>query len=143
MRNLIRHILKEETDSVDPKKIGILKKFIIEYFSETDWFKDVDFEIGSWNGGAIDFQIGTDILCFNDPTTRTFVAFQNGQFIDVQPQFMRKYKAGRGFIAYEDLNGNLWMYKNGQTEQLSNFSPSLWDVKDDLVMWSENSYLFA
>ena len=44
MRNLIRHILKEETDSVDPKKIGILKKFIIEYFSETDWFKDVDFE---------------------------------------------------------------------------------------------------
>jgi hypothetical protein len=101
------------------------------------------FEIGSWNGGAIDFQIGTDILCFNDPTTRTFVAFQNGQFIDVQPQFMRKYKAGRGFIAYEDLNGNLWMYKNGQTEQLSNFSPSFWDVKDDLVMWSENSYLFA
>jgi hypothetical protein len=48
MKNLIRHILKEETDSLDRKKIGILKKFIIEYFSKTDWFKDVDFEIGSW-----------------------------------------------------------------------------------------------
>ena len=48
MRNLIRHILKEETDSVDPKKIEILKKFIINYYSKTDWFKDVDFKMGSW-----------------------------------------------------------------------------------------------
>ena len=48
MKNLIRHILKEETDSVDPKKIEILKKFIINYYSKTDWFKDVDFKMGSW-----------------------------------------------------------------------------------------------
>jgi len=48
MKNLIRHILKEETDSVDPKKIEILKKFIIDYYSKTDWFKDVDFKMGSW-----------------------------------------------------------------------------------------------
>lgn len=101
------------------------------------------YEIGSWTGTPIDFQIGTDILCFNDPTTRTFVAFQNGQFIDVEQQYMRKYMAGRGFIVYEDLNGNLWMYKNGDVVQLSNFSPSFWDVKDDIVVWSENSYLFA
>ena len=101
------------------------------------------YEIGSWTGSAIDFQIGTDILCFNDPTTRTFVAFQNGQFIDVESQFMRKYKAGRGFLVYEDLNSNLWLFKNGEKVQLSNFSPSFWDVKDDMVVWSENSYLFA
>jgi hypothetical protein len=48
MRNLIRHILKEETESVDRKIIKILKQYIIDYFSETDWFKDVDFEIGEW-----------------------------------------------------------------------------------------------
>jgi hypothetical protein len=48
MRNLIRYILKEETESVDRKIIKILKQYIIDYFSETDWFKDVDFEIGEW-----------------------------------------------------------------------------------------------
>ena len=48
MRNLIRHILKEETETVDHKIIEVLKNFIIEYFSEVDWFKDVDFEIGQW-----------------------------------------------------------------------------------------------
>jgi hypothetical protein len=56
---------------------------------------------------------------------------------------MKKYKAGRGFVVYEDLNSNLWMYKNGEKTQLSNFSPSFWDVKDDMIVWGENSYLFA
>ena len=48
MRNLIRHILKEETESEVREVIKVLKKFIIEYFSEVDWFRDVDFEIGEW-----------------------------------------------------------------------------------------------
>lgn len=100
------------------------------------------YEIGSWNG-PIDFQLGTDVLCFNDPTTRTFVIFENGQFSDVENQFIRKYKAGRGFIVYEDLNSNLWMYKNGEKIQLSNFSANFWDVKDDVVVWGENNYLFS
>ena len=45
MKQLIRQILKEETNLVDPKKILILKNFIMDYFSETDWFKDVDLEV--------------------------------------------------------------------------------------------------
>jgi hypothetical protein len=48
MRNLIRHILKEETESEVRKVIKVLKNFIMEYFSEVDWFKDVDFKIGEW-----------------------------------------------------------------------------------------------
>jgi hypothetical protein len=48
MKHLIKRILKEETTSIDPKVIKVLKNFIIEYFSDVDWFKDVDFEIGTW-----------------------------------------------------------------------------------------------
>ncbi|MFZ9581859.1 MAG: hypothetical protein ACO28O_02680 [Crocinitomicaceae bacterium] len=99
-------------------------------------------EICAWNGN-IDFQIGTQILCFNDPTTQTFVVYENGQFSDVEGQFMRKYKAGRGFIVYEDLNANLWLYKNGVKTLLTNFLPSFWEVKDDIVVWGENSYFFT
>ena len=100
------------------------------------------YEIFSWSG-AVDFQLGTDILCFNDPTTRTFIAFENGEFKDVEAQFMRKYKAGRGFIVYEDLNANLWYYKNGKKTLLTNFISSFWDVKDDVVVWGENNYMFT
>jgi hypothetical protein len=35
------------------------------------------------------------------------------------------------------------MFKNGEKIALSNFSTSFWDVKDDMTVWSENSYLFA
>jgi hypothetical protein len=48
MRNLIRHILKEETEPEIRKVIKVLKNFIIEYFSDVDWFRDVDFEMGTW-----------------------------------------------------------------------------------------------
>lgn len=48
MKNLIRQIIKEETNPVDPKKIGILKKFIKDYFSNEYWFKDFDLERGTW-----------------------------------------------------------------------------------------------
>ena len=100
------------------------------------------YDIGVWNG-AIEFQGGTDVLTFNDPTTRTFALFDKGDFLDVEPFYMGRYKAGRGFIVYEDLNGNLNYYGGGKKIQLSNFSAKLWEVKDDMVVWSENSFLFT
>ncbi|MEN9997463.1 MAG: hypothetical protein RI922_453 [Bacteroidota bacterium] len=100
------------------------------------------YDLGVWNN-TIDFQCGTDIICFNDPTQRSFAIFENGQFLDVEKNYMGKYKAGRGFIVYEDLNGNLKMYKNGETNQISNFSAKFWEVKDDLVVWGENSFVYA
>lgn len=100
------------------------------------------YDLGVWNG-VIDFQAGSDIVCFNDPTTRTFAIFENGEFLDVEQFYMKKYKAGRGFVVYEDLNGNLMIYKDGVKQQLSNFSANFWEVKDDLVVWGENSFVFA
>ena len=102
------------------------------------------YEIDVWNNQPnIDFQIGTDVLCFNDPTTQTFVVFDHGFFYDVEQLPMPKYRSGRGFIVYEDLSGNLWYYQNGAQFQLSNFSADFWDVKDDIVVWSESSYFFS
>ncbi len=107
-----------------------------------------------WNGNIYDidvwnnqlrpsFKTGTDIMCFNDPTTQTFVVFDNGTFYDLEQLPMPKYKAGRGFVVYEDLGGNLWYYKDGDKFQLSNFSADSWNVKDDIVVWSESSYFFV
>ncbi len=110
-------------------------------FYKVFWNGDT-YDLGVWNG-AIEFQAGTDILCLNDPTTRTFAVFENGQFFDVEQFYIKKYKAGRGFVVYEDLNGNLMMYKNGSKTQLSNFSANFWEVKDDIVIWGENSYVYA
>jgi hypothetical protein len=100
------------------------------------------YEIDGWNG-AMHFSVGTDVACFNDPNTRTFAVFDKGNFVDVEQQFLTKYKAGRDFIVFEDPNTNLHMYRNGTTVQLSNFSATFWDVVDDVVVWGENSFVFA
>ncbi len=101
------------------------------------------FEIATYNQEAVDFQVGTDVFCFKDPYTQSFMMFDKGEFYEIESSPIKSYKAGRGFIVYEDLNGNLWMFKDGEKISLSNFSTSFWDVKDDMTVWRENSYLFA
>ena len=101
------------------------------------------FEIATYNEEQVDFEIGTDVFCFKDPYTQAFMMFDKGEFIQVESSPIKSYKAGRGFIVYEDLSGNLWMYKKGEKISLSNFSTNFWEVKDDLTIWRENSYLFA
>jgi len=105
------------------------------------FYKGNMYELGVWNG-SIDFQSGTDIVAFNDPTTRTFAAFDNGAFIDVEDQWVKKYKAGRGFVVYEDINNNLMLYKNGDKKMLSPF-PGTWDVVDDVVMYQNNGFTYV
>jgi hypothetical protein len=101
------------------------------------------FEIGTYNEEVLDFQLGTDVLGFKDPYTQSFYVFDKGNFIELESFPIKKYKAGRGFVVYEDMNGNLWHYQNGEKTALSNFSTDLWDVKDDICVWMENSYFFA
>jgi hypothetical protein len=141
--NKITQIYQVTGDLYMPTAIG---DNIIAFKDNGDFYKifwqGQIYDLGVWNGN-IDFKVGCDILCFNDPTTRTFALFEKGNFLDVEPFFMNKYKAGRGFIAYEDLNGNLIWCKDGKKEQLSNFSASFWEVKDDLLVWKENSFVFA
>ncbi len=106
------------------------------------FWRGIIYDLGVW-AGAIDFQAGTDIICLNDPTTRSFAIFENGEFLDVESFYMKSYKAGRGIIAYEDLNSNLTVYQHGKKVQLSNFQANFWEVKDDLVIWGENTYVYA
>jgi hypothetical protein len=101
------------------------------------------YEIGVWNGNqSFQFSAGTNIVAFNDPNSRTFAVFQNGQFVDVEDMFVTKMKACRGFVVYEDIQGNLNYYGNGDQKELASFYQS-WDAKDDVVMWGEANSTFT
>ncbi|MEZ4890334.1 MAG: hypothetical protein R2779_07170 [Crocinitomicaceae bacterium] len=105
------------------------------------FYKGQYYEITAWNGD-IDIKSGTDIAAFNDPVSRTFAVFDKGNFVDVEDQWVRKYKAGRGFVAYEDISGNLMVYRNGQKSQLSSY-PGNWDVKDDIIVYENGGYTYC
>ena len=45
-------------------------------------------------------------------------------------------------MKYEVPEVDYRVYKGVKT-QLSNFSAKFWEVKDDIIVWNENSYVFA
>ena len=101
------------------------------------------YELGVVTGNySISFTAGTDMVAFNDPTTRTFAVFENGEFKDVENMFVNKMKVGRGFVVYEDVQGNLKYYGNGEKKELSSFF-QFWDAKDDVAMWGESNSTYA
>jgi hypothetical protein len=60
MKDLIRNILKEETNSVDTKKINLIKDFINDYFTGYEYFDRVEIEIGTFT--LFDRKIIPDII---------------------------------------------------------------------------------
>ena len=105
-----------------------------------------------WNGQIYDLDVwhdrykysaGTDIIAFNDPINGTFAIFENGEFFDVESFRMNSYKAGRGFVAYENVNNDLMIYKNGKTKKLTNFGADFYKVTDDVVFWTENGFTYG
>jgi hypothetical protein len=87
----------------------------------------------------IDFSCGMDVICFNDPIHQSFAVFDKGEILDIESMFAKKYKAIRDAVVYEDQQGNLWRYSNGEKEALSNFGVSSWEAVDDIIVWVENN----
>ncbi len=142
-KDVIYPVTQMSGDLLWPSNVG---ENLFAYRDNGDYYRifwnGVIYDIDVWVGN-IDFSCGTDILSFNDPTMRSFAVFDKGTLIDVEPQFVRKHQAGRGFVVYEDVNGNLIKYENGVKTTLSNFGASFWEVKDDIVIWFENNFLFC
>jgi hypothetical protein len=107
------------------------------------FWRGKNYEIGTYNDEKMNFNIGTDVFCFNDPYSQTFVVFQDGIFTEVESMLAQNFKSGRGFVTYQDINGNLYYYSNNDKFQLSNFAPNFTDTKDDITIWGESNYLFA
>ncbi|MBL1280497.1 MAG: hypothetical protein COA33_009505 [Fluviicola sp.] len=110
-------------------------------FNKVFW-KGRVYDLEVWHN-PFDYQAGTDILCFNDPMSGTFAVFENGQFLDVEEFHVGKYRAGRGFILYENRNNDLMYYSQGIRKQLTNYGADWWQVVDDVAVWTENGFAYA
>lgn len=135
------------TTSIEgPKFADFVGENIIAYRDNGDLYKvfwqgDI-YELDAWQG-QIHFEGGTDILAFNDPITGTFAIFESGQFLDLEEFHMNRFKAGRGFIVYENQNNDLLYYKDGEISTISNFGASSWQVVDDVLFWKENGISYG
>lgn len=135
------------TTSIEgPKVADFVGENIVAYRDNGDLYKvfwqGEVYELDAWQG-HIHFEGGTDILAFNDPITGTFAIFENGQFLDLEEFHMNRFKAGRGFIVYENQNNDLKLYQDGNINTISNFGASSWMVVDDVLFWKENGISYG
>jgi hypothetical protein len=110
-------------------------------FNKVFWRGNI-YDLDVWHN-RFKFEGGTDMIAFNDPINGTFAIFEKGKFLDVEEFHVTKYKVGRGFVIYESRNGDLMYYGNGVKKQISNFGATNWEVKDDVVIWMENNFMYA
>ncbi len=110
-------------------------------FNKVFWRGKI-YDLDVWHN-RFQFEGGTDMIAFNDPINGTFAIFEKGKFLDVEEFHVTKYKVGRGFVIYESRNGDLMYYGNGVKKQISNFGAINWEVKDDVVIWIENNFMYA
>lgn len=139
------HLLIQSIDPVSmPQKVGdnllvyednggVLKVF----------WRGESYELGISNANNnFSFEVGCDILAFNDPQTNSLVVFDKGEFIEVADRPATKIKAARGFVVFEDNNGNLKKYQNGEVTDICSFF-NFWDAKDDVIIWGEANSTFT
>lgn len=100
------------------------------------------YDIDVWHN-PYEYSGNVDVMAFNDPISGTFAVFDKGRFLDVEEFRVENFKAGRGFVAYENRNGDLMYYKDGRSKQISNFNADFWDVVDGVLLWEENSFMYA
>jgi len=91
----------------------------------------------------VEFSCGRDIAAFNDPLNRTFAIYERGDFFDLEPMHVVKFKAGISCVTYIDQNMNMWYYRGGNKTMLSNYSPDYWDANDHCVIWGEGQQCFV
>jgi hypothetical protein len=112
---------------------GVLKVF---------WRGEIS-EIGISNANnSFNFEVGCDVFAYNDPQTNSLIVFDKGEFVEVSDRPARKIKACRGFVVFEDNNGNLKKYQNGNVIEIASFF-NFWDAKDDVVIWGEANSTFT
>lgn len=98
-------------------------------------------EIGS-SQYSFSYASGYGFSVFNDPINQSFALYENGEIFNIETVQISSYKAGNNFAAYQDQNGNLMYYSDGELTKISNYAPDFYEVKDSIVVWGETNLFF-
>ena len=88
-----------------------------------------------------EFQVGTDIVAYEDVSDHGFKAFHRGEVHDVEPFMPKNYKCGSGLVAYVDQSNVFKVFQNGKVYTVMDFVPTSYEVVDSLVIVRDNNHL--
>jgi len=118
---------------------------LIAYYNENTRYLKTFYEGKVWNilqsTSKIDFMAGRDLLAYIDYSKNSFHAFFKGEIFDLEDYEPKSFKAGDDLLAYIDNLGEFKIFYDGETQLISPFEPDFYDVKDSLVVFSEQGFL--
>ena len=91
----------------------------------------------------IRYAVGGDLLVYVDQADNTFYVYDKGEVIPLESFPPKSYKLGDGFVAYIDNAGTFKFYRDSYKETILNFEPSFYQVKDNLIIYSERDYFYV
>ncbi len=92
---------------------------------------------------VVDVQIGRNILAFVEPVAGTLHAFYEGEDIELESFKPKSFSAGYEKIAYVDNMGNFKLFDDGELYMVSDFEPDEYTLKDDILVYHLNGFLYA
>jgi len=92
------------------------------------------------SNNQIYYEAGRNIVAFVDNATNSFHAYYKGEVIDLEDFQPKSFKVGDDMLAYVDNLGDFKVFSDGEIQTISSFEPDLYDVRDSLIVFSEQEY---
>lgn len=89
-----------------------------------------------------DYRVGENIVAFNDNYDYTFKAYYKEENIELDTQFPSNFRMGRNMVAWVAQDGTFSVFYDGEITELASYSPSTYQIKDDILVYRQNGYLF-
>ena len=86
------------------------------------------------------FEAGRNIIAYIDEARNSLHAFYKGEIFDLEDFKPKSFKVGDDMLAYVDNLGDFKVFTNGEVQTISSFEPEVYNVKDSLVVFSEQGY---
>ncbi len=92
------------------------------------------------SNGQVFYKAGRDIIAYVDNSQNSFHVFYKGEVFDLESFKPKSFKVGKGVLAYVDNTGSFKIFSDGEVNTVSSFEPDVYDVQDELVIFTELEY---
>jgi hypothetical protein len=91
------------------------------------------------NNGTTDFACGKNIIAYTDGANYTFKVYYLGKIVTLEELKAQSFKVGDNIAAYVSDENYFKVYADGKLLKLESYSPDLYDVKDQCVVFFINN----
>ncbi len=89
------------------------------------------------------FKVGKNIVAYLDAYTQAFKIFYSGMNYTVESNAPISFIAGDDMVAYVSNTGDFKVFYQGQLLKIASFTPSFYDVTDNVLIYFDGKYFTA